>query len=100
VGALHERVPGAGTYDRALGVVDDDTLRHPGEPLESAAVTTQPGHHRLIEGDLQVLMTRETAEIEQLADRGFPKFPSQAQWLKLSYPYFELPKIAEPFVST
>jgi type IV secretory pathway TraG/TraD family ATPase VirD4 len=41
------------------------------------------------------------AEIEQLADRsGFLKFPSQAEWLKLSFPYFELPKIAEPFVPT
>ncbi len=41
------------------------------------------------------------AEIEQLPDRsGFLKMPSHTAWLKLSFPYFKLPKIAEPFVPT
>ena len=39
------------------------------------------------------------AEIEQLPDRtGFVKFPSQPAWMKVSFPYYELPKRAEPFV--
>src|ERR1700733_774261 len=60
VGALHDRIVDAGTGDRALGVVDDETVRHSAEPLEGAAVTPEPGRHRLIEDKLQVLMTRET----------------------------------------
>jgi type IV secretory pathway TraG/TraD family ATPase VirD4 len=39
------------------------------------------------------------AEIEQLPDRsGFLKFPSQAAWIRVSFPYFDTPKVAEPFV--
>jgi hypothetical protein len=39
------------------------------------------------------------AEIEQLPDRsGFLKFPSQAAWMRVSFPYVEIPKIAEPFL--
>ena len=29
---------------------------------------------------------------------GFFKFPSQPAWMKVSFPYYDLPKIAEPFV--
>lgn len=39
------------------------------------------------------------AEIEQLPDRsGFLKFPSQPSWLRISFPYFDLPKSAAAFV--
>jgi type IV secretory pathway TraG/TraD family ATPase VirD4 len=39
------------------------------------------------------------AEIEQLPDRsGYLKFPSQAAWVRVSFPYFDVPKVAEPFV--
>jgi hypothetical protein len=40
------------------------------------------------------------AEIEQLADRsGFLKYPSQPAWMRVSFPYYDLPKVAEPFVA-
>jgi type IV secretory pathway TraG/TraD family ATPase VirD4 len=40
------------------------------------------------------------AEIEQLPDRsGFLKFPSQAAWVRVSFPYIDVPKVAEPFVA-
>jgi type IV secretory pathway TraG/TraD family ATPase VirD4 len=40
------------------------------------------------------------AEIEQLPDRsGFLKFPSQPAWMRVSFPYFDVPKVAEPFLS-
>ena len=39
------------------------------------------------------------AEIEQLPDRsGFLKFPSQPAWIRVSFPYYDVPKVAEPFV--
>jgi type IV secretory pathway TraG/TraD family ATPase VirD4 len=38
-------------------------------------------------------------EIEQLPDRsGFLKFPSQPAWIRVSFPYYDIPKVAEPFV--
>jgi hypothetical protein len=41
------------------------------------------------------------AEIEQLPDRaGFLKFASQPAWTRVSFPIYELPKVAEPFVAT
>jgi type IV secretory pathway TraG/TraD family ATPase VirD4 len=41
------------------------------------------------------------AEIEQLPDRsGFLKFPSQPAWIRVSFPYFDVPKVAEPFLPT
>lgn len=40
------------------------------------------------------------AEIEQLADRsGFLKFPSQPAWLGVSFPYYDVPKVADAFVA-
>jgi type IV secretory pathway TraG/TraD family ATPase VirD4 len=40
------------------------------------------------------------AEIEQLPDRsGFLKFPSQAAWIRVSFPYYDVPKVSEPFVA-
>ena len=39
------------------------------------------------------------AEIEQLADRtGFLKFASQPGWMRVGFPFYELPQVAEPFV--
>jgi type IV secretory pathway TraG/TraD family ATPase VirD4 len=39
------------------------------------------------------------AEIEQLPDRaGFLKFPSQPAWMRVSFAYYDTPKIAEPFI--
>lgn len=39
------------------------------------------------------------AEIEQLQDRsGYLKFPSQPAWMRVAFPYFDIPKVAEPFV--
>jgi hypothetical protein len=39
------------------------------------------------------------AQIEQLPDRnGFLKFPSQPAWIRVSFPYCDVPKVAEPFV--
>jgi type IV secretory pathway TraG/TraD family ATPase VirD4 len=41
------------------------------------------------------------AEIEQLPDRsGFLKFPSQPAWIRVNFPYYDVPQTAEPFVST
>jgi type IV secretory pathway TraG/TraD family ATPase VirD4 len=41
------------------------------------------------------------AEIEQLPDRsGFLKFPSQAAWVRVSFPYYDAPRVAEPYLST
>jgi hypothetical protein len=41
------------------------------------------------------------AEIEQLADRsGYLKFTSQPAWMRVSFPYYDVPKVAEPFVGT
>lgn len=38
------------------------------------------------------------AQIEQLLDReGFLKFPSQPAWIRVSFPYYDIPKVAEPF---
>ena len=41
------------------------------------------------------------AEIEQLPDRsGFLKFPSQPAWVRVSFPYYDVPKVAEPYLPT
>jgi type IV secretory pathway TraG/TraD family ATPase VirD4 len=41
------------------------------------------------------------AEIEQLPDRsGFLKFPSQPAWMRVAFPYYEMPKVAESFVDS
>ena len=53
---LYGGVLGAGAGDGALGVVDDHAQRHTGEPLEGAAVATQPGGHRLVPDELHILM--------------------------------------------
>jgi type IV secretory pathway TraG/TraD family ATPase VirD4 len=40
------------------------------------------------------------AEIEQLPDRtGYLRFPSQPAWMRVSFPYYDVPKVAEPFMS-
>jgi type IV secretory pathway TraG/TraD family ATPase VirD4 len=41
------------------------------------------------------------AEVEQLPDRsGFLKFPSQPAWIRVTFPYYDVPKVAEPFLAT
>jgi type IV secretory pathway TraG/TraD family ATPase VirD4 len=41
------------------------------------------------------------AEIEQLPDRaGFLKIASQPAWLRVAFPLYEIPKVAQPFVPT
>jgi hypothetical protein len=38
------------------------------------------------------------AEIEQLPDRaGYLKFASQPAWKTVTFPVYEIPKVAEPF---
>jgi hypothetical protein len=38
------------------------------------------------------------AEIEQLPDRsGFMKFPSRPVWLRVRFPYYDVPRTAEAF---
>ena len=59
VGALHQRIAGAGAGDRALGIVDDQPRRNGGEPFEGAAMTAEPSGYRLIPDELDVLMARE-----------------------------------------
>lgn len=39
------------------------------------------------------------AQIEQLPDRaGYLKFASNPVWMKIQFPIYDLPKVAEPFV--
>ena len=59
VGALRLRIVRAGLGDGALGVVDDQARRHGAEPFESAAVAAEPGGHRLVPDELDVLVARE-----------------------------------------
>src|SRR6516164_4077875 len=61
--ALDQRIARTGAGDRALGVVDNHPSRDPSEPLEGAPVTAEPGHHTLIEDELDVLVTREAQRI-------------------------------------
>jgi hypothetical protein len=58
IGALHQRVVDAGPGDGALGVVDDQARGHGAEPFEGAPMAAQPGGHRLIEHELDVLVAR------------------------------------------
>ena len=60
------------------------------------------GHDRDTEGHSEQTATEVAvmaAEIEQLPDReGFLKFASQPGWMRVGFPIYELPKVAEPFV--
>ena len=58
VGTLHLGVVVASAGDGALGVVDGQASRHAVEPLERAAVTSQPGGDLLVDDDLGVGVTR------------------------------------------
>lgn len=52
------------------------------------------GHSEQTATELAVM----AAEIEQLPDRtGFLKFASQPGWMRVAFPIYELPKVAEPF---
>ena len=48
-----------GPGDRAPGIVNDDSRRHPAEPLECPAVTFQPGLRALVKHQLGILVTGE-----------------------------------------
>jgi len=38
------------------------------------------------------------SDIEQLPDRaGFLKIASQPAWMRVSFPVYDIPKVAEPF---
>ncbi len=53
------------------------------------------GHSEQTATELAVM----TAQIEQLPDRtGFLKFTSQPGWMRVAFPVYEIPKVAEPFV--
>ena len=52
------------------------------------------GHSEQTATELAVM----AAEIEQLQDRtGFLKFASQPGWMRVAFPVYEIPKVAEPF---
>ena len=54
------------------------------------------GHSEQTATELAVM----AAEIEQLPDRtGFLKFASQPGWMRVAFPVYEIPKVAEPFQS-
>ena len=59
IGALHLWIMGTCLGDRALGVVDDQALRHRAEPLEGAPMAAEPGAYALVPHELDVLMARE-----------------------------------------
>jgi type IV secretory pathway TraG/TraD family ATPase VirD4 len=55
--------------------------------------TVGESHHHSVESAVLA------SEIEQLSDRaGYLKLASHPAWMKLQFPLYELPKIAEPFV--
>ncbi len=55
------------------------------------------GHSEQTATELAVM----AAEIEQLQDRtGFLKFASQPGWMRVAFPVYEIPKVAEPFLQT
>ena len=59
VRTLSNRIVETGPGDRAPGIVNDDSRRHPAEPLECPAVTFQPGLRALVKHQLGILVTRE-----------------------------------------
>jgi hypothetical protein len=58
--ALHERIAAAGSSDRALRIIDDQSQRHLAEPLERASMQAEPRRDALIEDELDILVTRKT----------------------------------------
>ncbi len=55
------------------------------------------GHSEQTATELAVM----AAEIEQLPDRtGFLKFASRPGWMRVVFPVYQRPKVAEPFIST
>ncbi len=59
VRTLSNRIVETGPGDRAPGIVNDDSRRHPAEPLECPAVTFQPGLRALVKHQLGILVTGE-----------------------------------------
>ena len=70
--------------------------RSKGVPFTGETRDTE-GHSEQAATEVAVM----AAEIEQLPDRaGFLKFASHPAWMRVSFPFYELPKVAEPFVAT
>ena len=85
IGALDLRLVVAGAGDRALGVIDRNFFGHAVEPLEGAAMTSQPSLHLLVADDLGVLVPtprqrhHEDPGLDDLAGRAIGNHRSLAE---------------------
>lgn len=81
--------------EREIVRLSKSVSRSRGEGMFGAARDTH-GHSEQTATEVAVM----PAEIEQLPDRiGFLKFTSQPAWMKVAFPYYDLPKTAEPFIT-
>jgi type IV secretory pathway TraG/TraD family ATPase VirD4 len=91
---------GGGTARYASRLIGErDVLRLARSVSRSSGATF--GSDRDTEGHSEHYSTESAvlaAEIEQLPDRaGFLKIASQPAWMRVSFPVYDLPKVAEPF---
>jgi type IV secretory pathway TraG/TraD family ATPase VirD4 len=92
---------GGGTARYASRLIGErDVLRLARSVSRSSGATF--GSDRDTEGHSEHHATESAvlaAEIEQLPDRaGFLKIASQPAWMRVAFPVYDLPKVAEPFV--
>jgi len=92
---------GGGTARYASRLIGErDVLRLARSVSRSSGATF--GSDRDTEGHSEHHSTESAvlaAEIEQLPDRaGFLKIASQPAWMRVSFPVYDIPKVAEPFV--
>jgi type IV secretory pathway TraG/TraD family ATPase VirD4 len=92
---------GGGTARYASRLIGErDVLRLARSVSRSSGVTL--GSDRDTEGHSEHHATESAvmaAEIEQLPDRtGFLKFASQPAWMRVAFPVYDIPKVAQPFV--
>jgi len=92
---------GGGTARYASRLIGErDVLRLARSVSRSSGATF--GSDRDTEGHSEHYSTESAvlaAEIEQLPDRaGFLKIASQPAWMRVSFPVYDIPKVAEPFV--
>jgi len=92
---------GGGTARYASRLIGErDVLRLARSVTRSSGATF--GSDRDTEGHSEHYSTESAvlaAEIEQLPDRaGFLKIASQPAWMRVSFPVYDIPKVAEPFV--
>jgi type IV secretory pathway TraG/TraD family ATPase VirD4 len=92
---------GGGTARYASRLIGErDVLRLARSVSRSSGATV--GSDRDTEGHSEHYSTESAvlaAEIEQLPDRaGFLKIASQPAWMRVSFPVYDIPKVAEPFV--